>query len=430
MRELLQLCFIATLLLALAGCQFVTSTPTPSPTPSPSPTPTVAATPSPTPTIPRGLTTIELWVPDFLAPYDETNPDAALLVEQIESFSRNHRDIQVELLVKKAKGAGGLYDLLSAGHAAAPSVLPDVILLDETDLRSAADEGLIQPLPDLNLSASTFPFATRGVQMNSTTYGIPFLADIEHMVYNPGVGARPPLSWTAVLSEGYSLLIPAAPLDGLAGDFLLTAYLGSGGAVVDEEGNPVLERARLEELYGFLDSMVEANTLDPEIVMALADPLACWAGYQERLGSLSVVPAGTYWRTVPRIGESAWIPTRDGAPAAVAHFWSFAIVATEPHRQEASLQLASWLSESQQMADLSISMSRLPTTGDALSLWTLSSEENEFLTNLLMIAEPGLPATIDQPIRRGLQEGLALLLESDDATPEEAASRALTALRR
>ncbi|MGC9398473.1 MAG: extracellular solute-binding protein [Anaerolineae bacterium] len=426
-------------LLGTAGCEILSS-PTPAPTspvatvslPPPStPTTTPENTVVPTGTPATGLTTLTLWIPDFMDLYDETgNP--TYLMEQIEAFNQTHRNVQVNVLVKKASGTGGLYNLLDTAAPVAPGVLPDVVVLNETDLYRAAREALIQPLPEtFSPPPSTYAIALKASRPLTVPHAVPLLMNIEQTVYNPRLALTAPLSWTAVLSGGYSLLFPAAPPNDLADDAVLSAYLGAGGTLVDESGSPFLDRTTLEKLYGFLDTLQEENRLNAELVMELSDANACWNAYQERRATLSVVPAAAYWTTKPRIDAPGWIPTPNGTPYSIAHVWSLALVTSDPARQEAARQLVMWLSGPERAATLSQQTETLPTNREALALWGLMPEELSFFDTLLASAAlPPLTEKIDRPIRQALQAGVRLLLEEPEATPAQAAAQALLALRK
>lgn len=422
---------LLSVLLLTSGCSVVMSTPTPTvPPPVPTPSPTPEILPSPVPTPVPALTTLTLWVPALLDTYTE-EMQADVLMEQIAAFMQANWDIQVQVLVKTPTGPGGLYNLLSTASVAAPDVLPDLIMLRDADLQAAAEGGFIHSLPELDAGApGGYPFATEATTFAGATYGLPFLTEIEQMVYNPRVATTTPLSWTAVLTGGYSLLFPAAPVTGLADDVLLGAYLGTGGDIVDDAGDPLLERVHLEELYRFLKSLMDAGLLEPELVTQLPDAAACWDAYQQGLGTLSVVPAGVYWATTDRPGMSGWFPTPGGEPESLAHLWSLALVSADPGQQEAALSLAAWLTAPERVAELSQAVALLPTSGESLALWTLAPEDIDFLDALLMAARPAFPPSVAQPVRRALQAGVQLLLEEEDTTPEQAASRALTVLRK
>lgn len=432
-------CMIVTLaFLLLVGCDLnMMSTSTATPTVSEpvmvdsTPSPTLEVSPTPTSAPFTGLTTITLWVPDFMPLYNEAG-EATYLMEQIEAFNQTNRSIQVDVLVKKSTGPGGLYDLLETGSQAAPEVIPDLLLLNETDLRKAANAALVQPMPEsITVPTSTYSLAIEATQQPTVSYGVPFLMDIEQTVYNPRVALTAPLSWTSVLSGGYSLLFPAAPPNDLADDALIAAYLGSGGTIVDEAGEPFLDRAILEDLYGFFGDLRTEESINVQLVSELPDAAACWEAYQERQGTLSVVPAAEYWSAENRVDAPGWIPTADGTPYGLAHFWSVALVTQDPVRQDAALRLIAWLKEPERLALASQQMVMLPTSRETLALWGLLPEDLDFIDTLLTTAAlPPLIEEIDRPVRRALQAGLVVMLGESPATPEQAAAQALTVLRK
>ncbi len=376
--------------------------------------------------------TLTLWVPDFLNPYEGEADEggAAVLREQLDAFTRAYPDVQVQVVVKKAEGPGGLYHLLSTAYEAAPQVLPDLILLNRSDLRSGIQGEIIQPLHDVALEETDlFAFATGVQDAEGKRYGIPYFTLIDHVAYREGVARVPPLSWSSVLTSGYSMLFPAAPDNELADDALLVAYLGTGGKVVDEEGQAALERNHLEEVYRFFDELLERNLLRKDRALGMTNAADCWEAYTQGLARLSPVPTGSYWPEPPPGSAPGWMPTSTGAPLAIAHTWSLALIAQDPARQDAALRLAQWLTSSEQMAELTQSTGLMPTRFQALRLWGLLPEQTDFLELLLGNAIPTLPASVDRPVRRALQAGLVALLRGEVTTPEEAASHALTYLR-
>ena len=72
----------------------------------------------------------------------------------------------------------------------------------------------------------------------------------------------------------------------------------------------------------------------------------------------------------------------------------------------------------------------LPPSREALALWPLAVEDAAFLEQLLSSAVLPPPRNVDQAVRRALQAGLDFLLTTEGGTPEQAATHALTVLRR
>lgn len=418
------------LAIVCSGCAWLSSSGgPPSPTPTASPTSTPEPTPTPTATPLPSIATLTLWVPGFLSPYEDAT-GAVIFHEQLAQFSLIQPDIQVQIIAKKATGAGGLYNMLSTAYAAAPSILPDVIILSEYDLRAAASAGYLQPLDATVVqTADFFPLVRITDPAITTTYGVPFIITAEQTTYRQNIAATPPLSWTAILTGSYSLLFPAAPVDGLASDLVLAAYIGAGGATSDENGRPRLDRAALEQLYRFVAEMAEQKLIDVERVSNLADAAACWGLYQEGIGHLSVVPAGLYWSAPLEGSLPGWMPTPTGNPITIGHVWFMAMVSQDSYRQGAAQKLLEWLTTPEQAADLTRATRTLPARFHAIELWNLLPEQTAFLKQLLTNAAPSLPPNIDTPVRRALQAGLTAILNGEVETPEEAASYALNSLR-
>lgn len=94
------------------------------------------------------MVTLTLWIPEELSPYSD-QAGADLLASRLADFGAAYPDLQVQTIVKKSHGRGGLLDFLRTASVAAPFVLPDLVVLDEADLQVAARSGLLQPLDGL-----------------------------------------------------------------------------------------------------------------------------------------------------------------------------------------------------------------------------------------------------------------------------------------
>src|SRR5688572_19912571 len=102
--------------------------------PTPVPTRTARATPTepplPTETEPVGpeTSTLRVWLPAQFNPTAE-NPAAELLAERLRRFESQHSDLMIEVRIKTAETEGDMLNALSITSAAAPGVLPDLVLL-------------------------------------------------------------------------------------------------------------------------------------------------------------------------------------------------------------------------------------------------------------------------------------------------------------
>ncbi len=391
--------------------------------------PTATPTPAPTPTLspPSGRLTLRIWTLDELTPVE-----GDFLQRQVEAFSAAHHwNVQVDLSLKKAQGAGSAYDLLRAAVPVAPSILPDLVILSQHDLLDAANQGLIQPLsPLVAEDFEYFPVALQALRAEGETWGFPYLGSLEHMVYRKGLTTTAPISWTAVISGGYQLLFPAGGAEDLASDTLVAMYLGAGGKIPEDGMSATLDRASLVALYSFFADLVASGQLDPQQALSLPDAWACWDLYQQGKGSLSPVPAGSFWPAAPADSLPTWVPTPSGEPVALLHVWGIAMVTSDPQRQQAAFELVRWLIAAQHMADMAQALGMVPLRRPALAPWGVDDAGQAFLQGLFSHSVLAFPPAVDVNVRRALQAGLVALLQQDVASPEAAASHALVNLRR
>jgi ABC-type glycerol-3-phosphate transport system substrate-binding protein len=110
--------------------------------------------------------------------------------------------------------------------------------------------------------------------------------------------------------------------------------------------------------------------------------------------------------------------------------WSLAVVTADPNRQQAAFELIAWLVDPRHMSELSRNALLLPTRRHAVRIWGFLPEDQLFINALLENGVSALPLEVDIPVRRALQFGLVAVLRQDVLTPEEAATYAMTNLRR
>lgn len=387
------------------------------------------ATPAVTPTGPL-VVTLNLWLPETLSPYGD-DPAAALLLQRLDGFRQAYPDLQVQVTVKRAEGRGGLLDFLRTASAAAPSVLPDLIILDVDDLRVAAQAGLVQPLDGLlsdDLMADAFPFAGELGQAGGQTMGLPLAVDLEHAAYRPALVGSPPVSWTAVLSMPVPFVFPAAGQDGGVADATLAQYLAAGGRLTDAQGNPQLEVEPLTALLDFTARAVAAEVVSPTLVLSLADTDDCWRLIEQGQAGVAVVDARRFWLERPPGVAPAPIPSRDGRTVALINDgWLVALVTTDPQRQQQALLLVDWLLEPTYAAAWSQANGYLPATRSALAAWNVTGEERDVLAAVLESARPLPPASVRQAVGAPLQTALEAVLRGR-RSPAEAAATAVQAV--
>lgn len=429
---------------AMAGCSGLLLGPSPTP---PAPTPvavTVAPTVTPTPTrSPQPMiTTLTLWLPEELSPYGQ-QPGAGVLSQHLASFSDAYPDLRVEVIVKKAHGRGGLLDFLRTARDAAPSVLPDLVVLDAADLETAAASGLIQPMDDL-LSPATasnrFGFARDMGDIDGKMMGFILGVDLQHSVYRPEMFVDPPLRWTSVVSAPAGLLFAAGGRERQVNEATLMQYLAAGGTLADDEGKPTLDREPMVSVFTFYSNCISSGVISPALVLSITDADQAWEAFQAGQGSMAVVHAGRHWlqpmptategTTVTVTSAAAPIPTADGQPfALVTGGWVITMVAEDQASQGRAMLLLDWLIAPDHNAQWTQAAGYMPSTQSALLLWTVPDTDRATLLGMLDAARPAPSADLMATAGQVLQEALEALLRGR-ATPRQAANLAIESLGR
>jgi ABC-type glycerol-3-phosphate transport system substrate-binding protein len=423
--------FILSLLLILTGCGESTPTSVSIP-PSPIPTP-IPPTAIPTPTRESQpiIVTLGLWLPEELNPYGE-RPGADILAQQLEDFSEAYPDVQVEVIVKKAHGRGGLLDFLRTARNAVPSVLPDLVVLNAADLRTAAGSNLIQPLDQL-LSpaemADRFPFATELGTVNEQTVGFVIGADMQHLAYRPALFDSPPISWTQVVSAPASFLFPADGRDRQVNDATLIQYLAAGGKLTDADSSPWLDQEVMVNVLSFYSDCIGTAVISPTIVLDATDPDQTWERFQSGEGGMAVVRAGRYWLEADETVAFTSIPTQAGQPFSVARGWAIAMVTDDPARQGLAMLLLDWLIAPDHNGQWTQAAGYLPGTRNALRVWSISEADRAVLRDMMEAAVPPPRPDVMATVGPAMQEALEAMLRRR-ATPEEAAAAAVEILGR
>jgi len=417
--------------LCLIGCEGPTLTPPiailPTATPTaPPPVPTPTATPQPTPMI----TTLELWLPEELDPYAGEG-GSTVLAEQLSDFSRVYPGLQVDVVVKRAHGRGGLIDFMRTARDAAPSVLPDLVVLDASDLGTVAGSGLIQPLDGFvapSADEDRFPFAATMGKVEGETVGLVLGADMQHVAYRPAALESPPLTWTDVISAPASFLFPAGGYDGRVNDASLLQYLGAGGKLTDAEGRPTLDEEVLVDVLDFYSRCVTNTVIAPTQVLTATHVDQVWEGFKEGEGGMTLVRASRYWLEADETMAPALVPTKDGQHIGIARGWALAVVTDDPDRQASAIQLAEWLTAPARNAAWTQAAGYLPGTRSALRLWRVTEEERTVLRDLLEAAMPPPRPVVLEAVGLPMQQAVSNVLRGR-ASPDEAAATALRDLQ-
>ncbi len=417
------------LLALMAGClPWATPTPVPqteraAPTPSPerlTPTP-IALTPEPI----SSAITLTLWTSEAFSPADEAS--GHILQEQYDAFMAANPDIVIEYELKKPYDKGGILDFLLTTSAVVPKLLPDLVAIDTSELGEAARAGILQPLDELissKLGDDLFPFAREACLLDGKLMGIQFEADIQHLVYNTAIVEEPPHTWAELLAGGASYVFPAG--DGeAASDAFLIQYLALGGRLVDEAGNPALDREKLTQVLEFYREGSDKGII-PRSVLDLKTLDDCWPLYLSAEAAMANISSRRYSASRGSLGNTAFapIPTRDGNASTISHGWALAIVTRNPRRQAAAARFIEWLLDPKNTAAWNQGANHLPTRRSAFAL-QVADNYTAFLREQLEGAHfrPS-PLAYSEALQRAIQDVL-----TGNATPKEAAAEVIAEIK-
>jgi hypothetical protein len=194
--------------------------------------------------------TLILWVPDDFA-VNSGEQVQKLLIDRLDAFEIDHPGISIDLRFKNVKQKENMMDLLNTANRVAPSVLPDVILLNRSDMETAAIKGLLVPFenfpPSGEIQGIFAGFETPG-KLQGSTFGIPAAGDGLFVIDKKFDGEQLP-AWKDILSSslkiGMNLNDPNATV-------FIALYLSAGGELTDENGKPHIDQAIFTQLLTFI----------------------------------------------------------------------------------------------------------------------------------------------------------------------------------
>jgi len=377
--------------------------------------------------IPSAGITLTWWTSEFFSPMAGGN-SGEILAEQVAGFVAANPDIGLQPILKAAHGKGGILDFLSTAKAGAPSILPDVVTIDSTDLPAAVQNKLLQPLDGLlssELREDLFPFALSVGQFEGQWYAVQFEADVEHLVYRTDKVRQAPITWEELLSGTATYIFAAAGRQELINDASIIQYLGAGGRFDPGTRTLPLDEEPLRELLAFYQQGVERGLIPAE-VLTFDSVEACWPAYLSEEADMSNALASRYLGERTSVADTAFAasPTRDGRTLTTSRGWALALVATDAAHQAASVQFIEWLLAPERSAAWSQAAGRLPTRNSALDLWGSEDDYYTFLRSQLQAAvfRPSGGDSIDTS--RRLQQAVRAVL-SGAASLEEAISKAM-----
>jgi ABC-type glycerol-3-phosphate transport system substrate-binding protein len=333
-----------------------------------------------------------VWLPAFTGLASEGSA-GAILNNAFHQFEQRNPTIQLDIQVKADTGTASLFNFLRSAQQAAPTILPDLVLINTQQLWQIVDLGMVTPLQEdeLQVEADFFPVASEAVLYHAQTMGIPYTVDIIHLAYDSDEIGSPPSNWSELLASERAFLFPAAEV--ATPNAALLQYVGAGGVLLED--GTIRDPAVLEDYFTFVAEAHEQNII-PTSVLDMLGFNAVWRAYAEDRTGLANIQVMQFYPNTTGIKPPSYAltPTRDGNSVTIADTWAFAILTQDPQRRELALALIAELLAPEVQGPWSQAVARLPSQAEALAIWTQANEYRDFAQQLLddAIAPPNGPA--------------------------------------
>ncbi|MEJ5223441.1 MAG: extracellular solute-binding protein [Anaerolineales bacterium] len=391
--------------LMLAGCG-PTTAPTLTPATPAAATPTATSAPQqPTPRAEPRL--IRLWLPPRFDPANDT-PASNLLRQRLAAFAEQNPGVRIEVRIKAEEN---FVRSLQTTRAAAPAAMPDLILLDRTDLERAAALGLLSTLDglvDLSADPDWYPYARSAARIQNSVFGLPLAADMLVLITRPGiVGAFE--SWDAFSVRGGVLSFPAGDPQAL---FVLGMYQSASDAAELNNGY-VFEQDILAQAFSFFETGRRAGVFSSALTQYQTDEQA-YQSFREGRANAVLTWSSRFMNT-PGTGFSLQPLTGiENEPFTLANAWVWALTTDDPEKRLAVLSLMQFLTDPAFMSDWCLAAGYLPPRPSALEKWT---DANMIVTVREMSNSAHILPAVEFRQKTGpvLAEALASLLKGQTA---------------
>jgi ABC-type glycerol-3-phosphate transport system substrate-binding protein len=418
MSRILRFLIFAGLLFS-AGCAslgpfFTSLTPVAVPTKRPTSTPP-PATATVTAPPPVAAPFLRVWLPPQFNP--ASGSDAAnLLKERLADFESQHPGLQIDVRIKNFDAENDIVNLLSITGLAAPSALPDLILLSRPDLETAASKGLLHPIDGLSTSLEDpnwYGYAQQLAHVQNTGYGLPFAGDTQVLVYYPDLGTI--VSWDDVLTSEGQFVFPAGNPQGLVG---LSLYGSAGGQIVDAQGQPILDVNTLSRVLTLVKDGRSKNVFPASLANVSTEAQALQI-YRTGHANKGIIWIFNY--RSPSDGVITPLPGLDETPFSYATGWVWALAGSNPENQQLAVELAEFLVADPFLGEWDRAANYLPTRPSDVE------EGNRTMTAILDSAHLVPSNEVLAILGPLMQEALTRVLNGEQ--PEEVAASVVQKLK-
>ena len=284
--------------------------------------------PFPTPAAPK-IINLTIWIPEQFDLNGESNA-ARLLYQRIQEFSKNNPQVNLDVRVKAATGAGSILETLAAASAVAPNALPSIILISRSDLVQAASKNLLFPIEsftEITNENDWFDISRELGKYQGTLYCFPFAVNAIGLVHkNARLGSDQP-TWEDMIRQSDQLLFASGDPEALT---TIALYQSAGGILTDSTGQPYLDSNALNEVLSAYNDAAKRNRLSGSVLDYQTDGQV-WDDFLITSNS-SALTWSNHALADPKNFQLALLPSLGDEPFTYAGGWVWCL--TEPQEQE------------------------------------------------------------------------------------------------
>ncbi len=324
--------------------------------------------------------------------------------------------------------AGDNVRVLELTNRVAPRAMPDLMLMRRDDMVDAVAAGLIVPIdgwaPATTIAGMPENLLTLG-QVNGVLYGLPYLVEIKHIIYDTTVFETPPTAFDDVLDHEASMFFPGRPPNNeVVNDVVLMQYLAAGGTLVDAEANPVLDEEALETLLNSYAAGLDSGIFSPDLITYTSLD-NYWSQVIASEIGLALIGSDQFLERqagLPVEMGVTSVPTSGNQPIALLDGWVWVLMTNDVTYQEQAQRFLLWMMDTDRLVDLAEVLNTVPTQQRALRV--LDDTYFDFVQDLLPRAV--YVEERDNQAAAALQLAFEAVMNGGD--PDEAAAAALESL--
>lgn len=346
---------------------------------------------------------MRVWLPPQFDPALPTEPPN-LLEQRLRQFEEQHPGLTIEIRLKESEEENGIVNVLGLTSAAAPSTLPDLILLSRPDLEAAAMRGLLHPIAGLSTSLEDpnwYGYAQELGRVQNTDYGLPFAGNALVMVYYSELGTI--ASWEDVLASRDQLVFPAGNLQGLVG---LSLYASAGGEILDAQGLPTLEVDALTRTLRLVEEGLSKNVFPASLANVSTEAQALQI-YRTGDANKGIIWILDYHALSD--GEITPLPGLGEVPFSYATGWMWGLAGSNPENQQLAVELAEYLVAEEFIGEWTQAANYLPTRPSTVA------EDDRTLVAVIESAHPAPSNEVQAVLGPLMQEALTRVLSGESA---------------